>query len=792
MKTKFLLPALVGLTLAACTAEEDFYQNSEIKQSPITFTVEKDDAALGSRATLSGSVVNFNTGDLISLYHNSTLASGNAGDVKAGQNAIFEGHGLDGSLVFTTKSMVLNGSAVMVYPADTSFVNTTGQAITISVPTTQDADTKLFQPYMSEAFTIGAYDGTKGEDNTAGYGRNYTVPLKKVGSLLTMNLTAENLNMINNIEGVDDVIIESVEINAGADKNIFANTVKVTTVNTTPVLALDSDDENAAANSDDEKFAHMKYVSEVATTASVNTIKTSDLSNGKAYFTLLPQTTAADATATSITVYTSYGKVVVETSALDNNNKATYPLVKSGETVHKNLAAAVNDIINNAWGANTSSANFKGEKTGASFTRTFTFDMKNLDMNGATVKTSKQLIDLLKVYEALEIEEEVVWTLDGENNYFQMTGDALDKLIAVNTNGKIKLDKGNSQIVLSDKNATIAKFQNDNVVVGQLLPINNVTTFVEMGVDIRLGAGVEWTIDQTLTSKHIAFMNNDGTLTVTNNQSMTSPLAVKLTNATGVMKLGSSTVVLGSFINISDLNVAANQTLYFAGETSLYGTVENKGIISANGGAVVNYGYIDNQFEVSVVYEGTTANGSFTNAGRIYNNGNSAVTYITANEYTTYKGVITLTNRNDEVSINESNAPGYVKYTLKSTEANYVPEMNDKFNWLIIDKTATVKLASVNSNNGEAEAVDYLEIKGNPTNIECTNFTVIDLFVEGSMRLLDGNSLAATNVYVKNYILRAAGALTGTQQTSYTGKTYGDSATAVSYPGVIRTAASNN
>lgn len=778
MKAKFLLPTLVGLSLVACTAEDDFSQNAEVKCSPVTFTVEKDGASLGSRAGLEGSVVKFEMGDLISLYHNSTLPGSYPGNILAGQNAIFEGDGLDGTLTFKTKSMVLQGNAVMVYPADTSFVNTTGSDITISVPTEQDGNTKLFQPYMSEAFEIGAYVGNKdaeGNKNTAGYGRNYIVPLKKVGSLLKMNLSAQNLDIINDIEGVDDVVLESVEINAGIGNNIFAESVVVTAKDATPVLAI----ENAAENSDAEKFAHLNKVTEVTTASSVSLIATEDIENNVACFTLLPQTTTANATTTTVTVYTSYGKVAVVTAdAVDANEATTYPLVKAGETSHKTLADAINTIVNSAWDTNESSLNFEGEKTGASFTRTLTFDMQNLDMRGANVKTSKQLIDLLKVYDALGTNPVVTWNLAAEGSNFLMTGAALDKLIEVNANSKITLALNGNQITLSDADATVAKFQNAKVVL-------------DGDANVILAAGVNWTIDQKMTTDKISTLTNKGTLVVTNTTSDAPVnLAVNLTND-GAMSIGSSKVTLGEFTSTatSTMTVASGNTLYFGDDANLYGSVTNEGIIAANVGVVNNFGTIDNKFEVSVV---ENSGGAFNNGGTIKNNGSLAVTYLTSNNATknskVWKGIIELTNRNDQVSIDGSGQKGFIKYTLKDTEANYVPAKGDKFNWLIINKTGNVSLANTSADGTVNETVDYLELNGNPVNIIANGFTTTVLFVEQSMRLLDGNSMNATYIYVKDYILRAAGTLSGNKVSSYTPSTYPGVEEAIPYNGEIRTA----
>lgn len=821
MKAKFLLPTLVGLSLVACTAEDDFSQSAEMKQSAVTFTVEKDGAALDTRAELNGSVVNFELGDLISLYHGMSAFSGDdfeAGDIVAGQNAIFEGEGLDGALVFKTKSMVLDGGAVMVYPADTSFVNKAGEAITISVPSEQDANTKLFQPYMSEAFEIGEYvdnEDAEGNKNTAGYGRNYTVPLKKVGSLLQMTLVADNVGTINNIEGVDDVVIKSVEINAPATP--FAESVKVTVTENVPVLVTNE----ASVAVADKKYTHMKAVTEVVTEETVDAIKTTDIADGIAYFTLLPQVaapvaeepagqaeesgTTATAAPTSIVVYTSYGKVTVESDDFDATDATTYPLINTNADVHSNLADAISAIINGAWGENkVATSNFKGENTGASFKRQFTFDMKNLNMDGTEVETSKQLIDLLKVYNALGLKDKtegnVTWTLKGTNDNFLMSGEALSKLIEVNTAKKIKLNINNNTVTLNDADATLAKLQNENVKFVFVRPADGVE--VTQKPNVILGANLNWTIDQKLATTNIKTLTNKGALTLTNNTTgYTTALAVELIND-GSMTIGSSKVTLGKFTSnaASTMTVAAGKTLYFGNAANLYGKVTNEGIMSANNGTVNNYGEIDNKFEVSVV-EGT--NGAFNNGGYIKNNGTSAVTYLTVNKAfkdfesdgvsggtlsmvaTYYIGVIELTNRNDQISIDGDK--GYVKYTLKSDEANYAPAKGDKFNWLTINKTATVKLANSTDNVG-GETVDYLEITGNPTNIECNDFEVVDLFVEGSMRLLAGNSMVATNVYVKDYILRAADALSGTQHTTYTPSTYPTPAQAVAYPGEIRTA----
>lgn len=67
MKTKYLLPVLAGLALASCNTEDDFSGTSpKNNYSPITFSVSRDGAVDPlTRATIDGSVVNFDMTDVI-------------------------------------------------------------------------------------------------------------------------------------------------------------------------------------------------------------------------------------------------------------------------------------------------------------------------------------------------------------------------------------------------------------------------------------------------------------------------------------------------------------------------------------------------------------------------------------------------------------------------------------------------------------------------------------------------------------------------------------------------------
>ena len=177
MKSKLLFGALLGsIALASCNADEDFSASS-VQESPIKFTVSLETAngeTPLTKAILTDKFkINFENNDLMSLFHGVTVDA-SAGDQKqtmvSYQNAIYAGTAEDGNAFsFTTKSMVLEGKAIMVYPADTTFVNGAGtNAPKVSIARDQDENTVKLMPYMSEVLDIvGRTDGTAGA-NTSG------------------------------------------------------------------------------------------------------------------------------------------------------------------------------------------------------------------------------------------------------------------------------------------------------------------------------------------------------------------------------------------------------------------------------------------------------------------------------------------------------------------------------------------------------------------------------------------------------------------------------------------------
>lgn len=797
MKVKYLFPVLAGLAMVSCSQEDDFLSTNVPggQVSPITFTVTKENSAatkawdelVGDRPHFD-----FEQGDLISLWNGMRLDNVSSPTQwnALGQNAVYEGYGEGESLKFTTRSMVNAGSAIMVYPADTAFYNASlsqsGKVyIRYKLETDQKKATKTTKatkdriPYISDVMNIGEYNGNKADknhDNTAGYGRNYDVMLRPVGSVFGMKL-----NVVNGIDynecDVEPLGYTKVTMDNNS-QGLFTKEIQISFGATASVLE----------GIEDGKYDHMVQMSDVEPVAEATsaTISTEDIAGTDvtgnlpvAYFSLLPMATAAEADdGVKIEVQTTYGKVTVaNVASAETGDKG--PLQNNAGTLGNNLKTNLSGVIDNIY-KETAGSKFGTEKQGRVVRYTLTFDLSTLDMNGLEIRDSKHLIDVLKVYNYLSIEDDVKLVLAGTEGKFTLTKAAIDALKLYNSKHKIALDveTKTQAIVLTD--AGLETLEDESV---EFTAADGRTA---KEVDVYLAAGSEWTLDQSYKSKKVDEIYVQGSLTFTNQKDAKESLAHKI-YVSGAMDFEGTNFTTGKMRleSTSVMTVATGQTVTLGGEyTTNNGRIDNNYIITATG-TFTNNGYIDNKFELSVV---VGSKGSITNVGQIHNNGANAVTYITNNKNTSNTGRIILTDRDDEVSIKNAANEGYIVYKATpesgSTTFTYNSESTDVFNWLIVEGAPGVTLNS---------DVTYLELVGNPVTVNAKSggITVTDLFVRSSMRLLGGdNEIGATNIYVQNYILHAGG-LTGTQKKSYTSGVSGEAADNVTFAnGEIRTVSS--
>ena len=346
--------------------------------------------------------LNFEAGDLMSLFHGIADVSSS---LTGYQNAIYEGSAKDGeAFVFTTKSMVLEKGAIMVYPADTAFTNSGSAAPVITIPENQDARTKELTPYMSELLTIGSYNEPSTE-NTAGYGKKYDIILKRVGTTLILTTVPSNTDKIDGL-GVSPLKVSSIEMNAS---DAFTTSISVKYNADTPYR--------------NSEFSLWTKVSDVdvdnATVA--NALTTTDITdNYNAVFTLLPAKTGTIIRSANVVIKTNYGKVTLEDVKGDIWGKTATTV-----TYDKTVTEGIQEVLNNTW-TNATTGSFIGEKIGKFGKRSIQADMSTLNMDGLHITDQQHLIDALeKVYDAIANDATVDFFLDGdENGEFVMDAEA--------------------------------------------------------------------------------------------------------------------------------------------------------------------------------------------------------------------------------------------------------------------------------------------------------------------------------------------------------------------------------
>ncbi|MGN0052444.1 MAG: hypothetical protein ACI378_00090 [Bacteroides sp.] len=698
MKTKILFGALMGtFALAACNSEEEFTTPAQ-KTSPITFEVTLDGADAATKAEFASGKINFELGDLLSLYHGITDASSASTGFTGYSNAVYEAKACgDGeALKFVSAAMVNKGEAVMIWPADTTFANTGTAAPNITIPAVQDAKTKLLMPYVSEVLTIDAYDGEEMK-NVAGYNKTYPVVLKQFGSTLTLNTKAINDDVISNLD-VAALKVTDVELTAkSATANLFNTSVALKATGATP-----------HTNTDD--FDHWADVTEAdftSATASA-TLKTTDATNTSAIFTLLPVASTADvadaADKAKVVINTNYGTVTVAYASGETPWAKTED--KLGTTEAKTVSDGLEDVLKNVYIDNTTtSSKFYGEKTGGKMTRWIEADISKLDMNNLHIKDAEQLIDVLKVLDAMkEVAGSTVATaaainfyLDGDaEGVFTMTPAAAAAYTA-------HLDATAPAITFTPcatagEACTAVKF-----VAESETEVPTKLAFETNSVNVQLAGTWKWSADD---KDYNAQVNNivvleDATLNLSNtvkagtantiiNNGTVNVSGITYLETVKLRNLGTITIPENAEFRVKSALANRATTL------EAYGKIYNSGVLATVGtsGAIYNYG------------------------GYIKQVVNGAKTYITSNETGTgfaaaFKsdatpnliGTIELFDKDDDnYSVSNSANQGFIMITTTAAavaaedlgeEANYVKLAGDCTSFTYSQTSATARLQYV-------------------------------------------------------------------------------------------------
>ena len=444
---------LGGAMLAACSVEDDLNFTSatqEDNSSAPVFTVSVDNDF--TRATMRDEnadkgkwQLKFDGSDLLSLYHGAPAPTGTANPVLNNyENAIYasddemEGEGI----TFKTKAMVKEGLAVMVYPADTTFLSKGSNNLPVlQIPATQDKKTKELTPYMSEVLKIGGYSEPSTK-NTAGYDKKYDISLKRVGSTLLLTLNRSALTLPADVA---DLKVKSVDLTATTEVEVTGTETGTETETETKGL-LTTEIEINALKADPVKktttahttWAYQSTIGQAKKSEpTFNTKDVTEKATNKdlAIFTLLPsdgnEPTSANDVTGEIVVYTTYGKVVVNKQSGNNTwqkgqTAADVAAVKKQNDVSTGIFHLLTNTVLWAKTTETKSDFYKDadnrEEVGGKIERTLEVNMANLNMDGLHITSSQELIDAIKVYnflydtDAKKNAHKVNFYLDGELN----------------------------------------------------------------------------------------------------------------------------------------------------------------------------------------------------------------------------------------------------------------------------------------------------------------------------------------------------------------------------------------
>ena len=804
MNKKLLLATLSLAALAACTDNDFESQNQKVAEeiSPVQFELVNGNDAL-TRASMGGTNNNTiswsaNDKDLFTLYHGAVVPA-----ITGFENAIYTATPVEGSpAVLTTPSMIKQGGAIMVWPADTTFRIKPADNLTIKIPAEQ-TDIANQIPYVSDMITIGAYakwdDETPATQyNVAGKDRKYPVYMRPMASQLNVFAKYEGTDEIDALvndatDPIQPITVKSVALltdNAGATK--FSTELKATFTDATTINA---DATHTVKQNWDAKMAQNAWtyatgldkatpVVQVARLQTTCPIDEEDLMKGCKFLILpqadIPNTGLAKA---AIEVNTYYGQVLVAkvadyaaskytdeeynaawyryvstrmTNAADENENvsATTGETINGKTMYKTVAKS--PALGLRQTINTFS-NYKvpegytvsGEYMGVASDRYVNVNLAHLDMSVLHVESDQQLRDVVRVWDALDLEDVTVF-LDGGKE-----GDAAGEF-TISQKTIAKINEINAAAVgksFKVKPCTgIAGEACERIVITEGGDVPDLDFIVINGAakaDVVLKAGENWkwspanktvTVATAATTGISAIVNegtlvSDATVTIAIYDNQNVPVQVStipfINDGTWNITAGDLTVQF-DVTNNGEVNISAgaeyhqdiigaNKTTFineatklpsrFGGDDAEIGVVNNFGVFACTGtsavkGEINNYGLIDHKAESAKTYITKNQNGgnfhsifAATNKmGRInlpYDNRNEDNISISAaaNEGFVSVTVSTGDGAPADGKLDLSEVGTYVNYCIINSGVTEIETISDKIKYLEFDDEDDTEIA---------------------------------------------------------------------------------------------------
>lgn len=472
MNKKLLFAAMSLAVLTACSTDDIESQKVAQEAGSVQFEfVNNNDA---TRASMNGTnnnklVWSARDNDLLTLYHGAAI-----GATTGYQNATYSiVEGAEGETAkLATPTMILQGGAIMVWPADTTFRIASDGNLSVVIPTEQ-SDIANQIPFVSDQINIdayAAYDEELGTNyNTAGWNRTYPIYMRPMASQL--NIKADYAGTDATLEElyagddpIEEITVESIDLLTNE-----AGTTKFSTQ-----LPIVFEAANAAWGAlpatVHQAWARVTTVNRTAPVAQAAKLTTTFLNgNDGGKFLILPQADipAAGVDAAAVVVNTYYGKVYVAGNgvgesqytvaeaadawyrfvkastvinpATDNETKAT-AAETSGDNAGKykvtaDIAHGMKQTINwfSTYPAPASEPQVVGEYEGTKITRYVKVLLNHLDMSGLHIKTDKQLRDVAKVWKKMNLADVTVY-LDGNatTGEFEISQTTIAKINEIN------------------------------------------------------------------------------------------------------------------------------------------------------------------------------------------------------------------------------------------------------------------------------------------------------------------------------------------------------------------------
>lgn len=466
MNKKFLFAAMSLAALTACSTD-DFESQQQVAEgvSPIQFEVINNDAM--TRASMNGNKITWSAadGDLFTLYHGGTASGSPITTLSGYENATYKATAVEGQPAkLTTPSMIKSGSAIMVWPVDTTFSATVPLSIKIDKDQTKDIENHI--PYVSDLIDITGYAGN-GTYNEAGYNRTYPVYMRPMASQL--NLVADYAGtdaplkaLATGTDPIEKIKPTSVEIRTNASgSNKFTTQIPLNF--TAKTTGTGSDEERWNAEVPNNNFSHVTRFGTPSTSSDY--LSTKCITGiGSVKFLMLPQPAITESTTPStngvdqgaIVVNTTYGKVIIGGAGTGSayttaeeadawyrylkatdteksyEDKATTETSGKGYKTTSSIKDGMAQVINTFSTHTHSAGAVEGEPTGAAATRYVKVLLTHLDMEGLHIKNDAQLYDVIRVWKELRLASANVY-LDGDDNgEFEISQKTIKKINEVN------------------------------------------------------------------------------------------------------------------------------------------------------------------------------------------------------------------------------------------------------------------------------------------------------------------------------------------------------------------------